>query len=65
MKPLEWTEVRLGEMFRIIANKTKAGWVFYEESIWEVRRFKISPDPELIAKAEKLSFEQLLRAKAA
>jgi hypothetical protein len=54
MRRVEWTEVRLGEMFRIIADNTAAGWVFHEQSIWEVRWFKISSTPEFIAKANEL-----------
>lgn len=55
MKQIEWAEVRLTETFRIIAEKSRSGWSFYEKSVWEVRWHAIAWSKALENKAENLA----------
>lgn len=55
VKQIEWTEVRLTETFRIIAEKGRRGWSFYEKSVWEVRWYFLAWSKALENKAENLA----------
>ena len=55
MKRIEWTEVRQGEVFFVIADETAVGWEFWERSSWEIQWYRMQGSPELMAKAEQMA----------
>ena len=56
---VEWSEVRLNEAFRVMAEKGPgAAWEFWEKSMYEVKWYPMTSDAARVAKASKLAGEQ-------
>ena len=56
---IEWSELREGETFVVIADRDAAGaWRFFQRNAWEIHWYRVQPGPRLLAKAEQLSTQR-------
>jgi hypothetical protein len=62
---VEWREVKDGELFYVIADRTRDGWEFWDKSSWEHRWYPRTPTDELAMKAESLERASATAASAA
>lgn len=56
---VEWSEIRLGESYRVIADKQPGEyWEFWEKSMYEVKWYPMTSTHDLVDRADSLAAER-------